>query len=122
VVVESYPTHNFIAQEFQAVTGTSLPKSAKILKKYKSDTDIHGDLESCAVIAFNDEDYKSLMKKLVKLKTNNYPNVAATCDASWFTNVETGKLYHIDKQNGGYVKKWGITGNENEIFYLYTSW
>ncbi|HSQ87180.1 MAG TPA: hypothetical protein VLM43_20935, partial [Desulfobacterales bacterium] len=57
VVVELYPTDNFIAKEFQAVTGVSLPKSAKILEKYKSVVDFHGDLESCAVISFSEEDY-----------------------------------------------------------------
>ena len=122
VVVELYPTDSFIAEEFQAVTGMPLPKNAEILEKYKSVTDIHGDLESCAVISFNEEDYKSLLSKLKKLETNNYPNVAATCDASWFLDVETEKLYHIDKKDGGYIKKWGVTGHENEIYYLYTSW
>ena len=118
-----YSTDNFIKSEFKYVTGIDMPSSGKIIHEYKSASDLNGDLESCAVIEFNDKDFAYLMAKFNKLEHNNHPNAAAFCDAKWSQGLSTKNLYHIQRKSGGYIKQWSVLpNNSNQMYILYSSW
>ena len=63
-----YPTDNFYFSEFKKVTLQEIPKSAKILNKYASYPDFHGDYCSVSLMTVTTDDYLALLNELTNDK------------------------------------------------------
>lgn len=115
------PKNSFYITEFKKITKQEFPKSGKIIKKYATLPDIHGDYVSCALIELSENDYKTL-KTFLKKTNNKKENTNALCDAKWFN--EKGAIANslTHKKEGGSVSIWGLIKNKNQVFISYVSW
>ena len=60
-----YPRDRFYIDEFNTRAGYQLPDEVKVIKKYASYPDFHGDYYSQAIIVLEKPDYEELVSRLV---------------------------------------------------------
>ena len=121
VYITLNPPNSFYMAEYQKITKQEFPKSGKIIKKYASLPDIHGDYESCAIIELSENDYKILKVFLENTKSNEKEYSSARCNAEWVNEKGTIIKSLTYKKDGGSVSMWGLIKDKNHVFISYDS-
>lgn len=99
------------------------PASGKIVRKYASLLDFHGDYESCALIEVSPEDFQVLSEAIIKGEPpmeNKQPYSCGSIDAA-------GKMpkYKFSKRKevvGGSISEWGVLEGGQWVYFSYSSW
>lgn len=127
VLVQLYwagnPRDSFYIYDFERMAPVKFPASGKIVRKYASLLDFHGDYESCALIEVSPEDFQVLSEAIIKGEPpmeNKQPYSCGSIDAA-------GKMpkYKFSKRKevvGGSISEWGVLEGGQWVYFSYSSW
>lgn len=118
-----FPFDDFYKGEFVRVTGLKFPASGRILEKYASYPDMHGDYDSCALIQVSESDYESLKKNLKSAGAREEVLFTWTCNGSNNYGLDA-KFHYLDSPKGfrGETKTWGILKGSNIVYIYYSNY
>jgi hypothetical protein len=111
--VSLIPRDSFYVEDFEKHTGLKLPDSGKILKKYATYPDLHGEYISVALINFSSSDYQHLKKEFgrsdsLAVDTAEYPFLGNTFrflgDSTQRANRNFAVVYKIHQSVIGFYK------------------
>ena len=114
--VSLVPRDSLYKEDFEKYSGMNFPPSGKILKKYVTYPDLHGEYISVALIRLSSSDYKGLKEELnrsnsLAVDTTQYPFLGNTFrflgDSSQRANKNFAIVYRIKKSVIGFYKDGG---------------
>jgi hypothetical protein len=116
-----FPFDDFYKEEFVYVTGTPFPASGRIVKKYATYPDFHGDYMSCALIQVSEIDYQNLKSILQQRDAKPESGSPGICEANdaWNVMVSDYQLSIIQRQEGGESKEWGVLKDNRMVYISY---
>lgn len=119
-----FPSDDFYKYDFKKVTGRAFPASGKILNKYASFPDLHGDYDSCALIQVSQLDYEKLKENFQPINTSESTDYTGGCDgaSNWGPIDLDDRYFQSMEKSGGEIKVWGLLKGKNVVYIEYTSW
>ena len=119
-----FPSDDFYRYDFKKVTGLAFPASGKILHKYASFPDLHGDYDSCALIQVSTLDYEKLKENFQPTNDTESADYTGGCDgaSNWGPIDLDDRYFQSMKKSGGEIKTWGLLKGKNVVYIEYTSW
>ncbi len=124
VYVAVFPFDDFYKEEFVNVTVTPFPASGKIVKKYATYPDFHGDYMSCALIQVSESDYqhlKTILQQRDAKPASGFPEVCED-NESWNVMISDYQLSVNQVQEGDESKEWGILKDNRMVYIGYSQW
>lgn len=119
-----FPFDDFYKCQFVDVTELPFPESGKIVKKYASYPDIHGDYMACAFIQVSEEDYKSLQEILLKKLGQSDKDFSGVCvdDEAWEKLNSDFELLTAKENAHNEVREWGLLKGKRMVYIGFHSW
>jgi hypothetical protein len=113
-----YPQDSFYINDFEEVTGLSLPESVTVLYKSASYPDFQGDYTSEAVFEFSEDSFLKLIDKQA-FKEKSLCNNQREMERSLNNILSIVGCKTIQRQ--GVYFYWNIYSDGKTVYYLYSS-
>lgn len=119
-----YPNDSFYEREFTRVSSLKFPESGKILNKYASYPDLHGDYTACALIEISPIEYEALRKTIESNSLSTKLTGASGCaqNEKWSDVLPNYTASIKVSKAGGHESEWGVLEGGRLMYFSFSNW